>query len=563
MNLKKLVIVGRAGSGKTTTLLKMMENRHPENTLFLTFTRKASWEAKERAIKKWGLEKKEVRYFGTFHKICYRLLDYSPDMLLKSSEIKEFFDKEKIDFSPNLYINLEDLEKEEIMPFFGDEAENIPPGNKLLALKSWIEHTRAKSIKDLKKEEIIKAICEWQTEKNELFNSIFKLSTPESIYNFLMEYEDFKGGRADYEDILLNFLEDPYVPEEIRYLFVDEGQDLSELMKEVVLKILSSGRIEEYFLAGDDLQRIYAFMGASKYFENEVKDAYKNNYLLYLNKSFRLKKNIWDFYTRFILSNINYPQELLRLECQQGGKVIFPVLMGDYQYFRFFKNFEDKNTFLLTRTNFLKEEWKRKLRELGIFFLEEGLGENVWTPKMIRIYNALIKLKNNIPIDYSELLTLIENIYQNPFLYWGIKTKLKKGELKDTLYSFGGEAKYSKEYINKVFFQKPYNVDYVIKNLPLMLDKKDLKTIEIKLIRNPTLIDTNNCIRIGTIHSVKGAEADFVILDARINKRIKEKIFTPEGRIEETAIFGVGITRAKQELYVINFEGNPLFSFYL
>ena len=73
-------IFGSPGTGKTTTLLNILEEKISEgyqanNIGFFSFTRRALKEARNRVIKKFNLDKDELEYFRTIHSLCYRTLN--------------------------------------------------------------------------------------------------------------------------------------------------------------------------------------------------------------------------------------------------------------------------------------------------------------------------------------------------------------------------------------------------------------------------------------------------------------------------------------------------------
>ena len=70
------IILGPPGCGKTTTLLRLLDEEmtsgvHPANIAYLSFTRKAVNEAKQRAVEQFNFEEGDLRYFRTLHAMCF------------------------------------------------------------------------------------------------------------------------------------------------------------------------------------------------------------------------------------------------------------------------------------------------------------------------------------------------------------------------------------------------------------------------------------------------------------------------------------------------------------
>ena len=63
---------------------------------------------------------------------------------------------------------------------------------------------------------------------------------------------------------------------------------------------------------------------------------------------------------------------------------------------------------------------------------------------------------------------------------------------------------------------------------------------------------SNSKIRVGTVHSVKGMEADNVALLTTIGKRVVQGMEDADQHDEEHRIAYVGVTRTRRNLYVIN-----------
>ena len=78
MSDMKTVIYGSPGTGKTTHLIELIEKelqqRDFDDVAYMTFTKKASEDAKERVSDEIGVSSNELNYFGTIHAMCYKLV---------------------------------------------------------------------------------------------------------------------------------------------------------------------------------------------------------------------------------------------------------------------------------------------------------------------------------------------------------------------------------------------------------------------------------------------------------------------------------------------------------
>jgi superfamily I DNA/RNA helicase len=89
------IVLGPPGTGKTTTLISIVERElaagtHPERIAYLSFTRRAADEAITRACDKFGKERSEFIYFRTLHSLCFRFLGLSSSDVLEGKKLKEF-----------------------------------------------------------------------------------------------------------------------------------------------------------------------------------------------------------------------------------------------------------------------------------------------------------------------------------------------------------------------------------------------------------------------------------------------------------------------------------------
>ena len=107
----KTIILGPPGTGKTTTLLNLVDEFiqkgvRPRQIGYFSFTRKAANEAAERAAKKFELDKDtDLENFRTLHSFAFEKLGMSREKMMSSSDYKEFGKKCNIPIKTAKYSN--------------------------------------------------------------------------------------------------------------------------------------------------------------------------------------------------------------------------------------------------------------------------------------------------------------------------------------------------------------------------------------------------------------------------------------------------------------------------
>ena len=234
---RSTLIFGPPGTGKTFRLLSILEEAlktvEPKDICFITFTRRGTAEAKSRAWKKFGLTPDDMNLWRTIHSLAFRQMYLKTSMMIQLSDYEEFGE------AANIHIKGTDPYEEAFIP-------GVPQGNKILFIENLAR---------LKEEPLKKTY--------EDFDDLDL--TWEEVEDVSKKYTAFKKyrGLLDFTDVLERFSSDHYINafEPVKYLIIDEAQDLSSLQWTIINK-LKNRVTEAIYVAGDDDQAIYEWAGA-------------------------------------------------------------------------------------------------------------------------------------------------------------------------------------------------------------------------------------------------------------------------------------------------------------
>ena len=329
------------------------------------------------------------------------------------------------------------------------------------------------------------------------------------LYILRDELDNYKKsyGLKDFTDMIEKFIKAELCPK-YDVVFIDEAQDLSPIQWKMfdVLKKNSNHVI----LAGDDDQAIYGWAGADvKRFQQEPAKE------IILPQSYRVPKLVQHIADN-ILSRI--PDERrIKKEWQardEEGSIYFGTSIEDVPL-------DEGKWLVLARYNDKLIKLKPSLRDRGIYF--EYKNRKSYKTRLYEAIQNYTRWTQGSQLSLSECRDLFE--------YFGKEFPEKEERMYD-LKEFG--YSFTQQWF-EVFETEPEDSLYI----------RDMLQAEEKLSKEAR-------VKLSTIHAAKGGEADNVLLILDNTKTIREAIEkSPDKEDEENRIWYVGVTRTKQNLYIL------------
>ena len=451
------VILGPPGTGKTTTLLSLIEDElesgtQPESIGFFTFTKKAVTEGKQRAVAKFNISDRDLPFFRTLHSLAFRQLGLTRESVVSHTDIKDLNEK--------MNLRLTGRTTSDDGHIFGMTHDDR------LAFIENLARMRNISLKE-----------QWHQVEDAV--GWFELE------RFARGLELFKKDRllVDYTDMLHKFLTEGDVPV-LDVMFVDEAQDLSPLQWAVVRKIATKAK--KIYVAGDDDQAIYKWAGADvDYLINNSKNA------MVLKQSYRVPSAVHEVAKRCIgqVRSRIYKEWTPRKE---EGMVRWEPNIE-------LVDMEKGDWLVLARTNYLLEDVDEYCRNEGWFF--EIKGRPSISEAKVRAVVFWERLGKGESITLTECANILKFVkVDNP----------KKLDMLD--------SKLILQYqdLKSHFPDLPNGRWYDVFTL---LSPSEISYIR-AMLRRGEKITKQPRIRLSTIHAAKGGEATNVVLLTDITARV-------------------------------------------
>lgn len=585
-------IIAGPGSGKTFTIVKrilyLIEHHHisPNQILVITFTKAAAEEMKERYEASISSKESVSGHvnFGTFHSICYHILQKSGGFC-ENSLIKEIDKRRIIGIILSNHGYAEKCNNELI-------SDVLSAISKRKNISECIDQDSQTKTCDEKRAVLIKKT---DRDTNEF--------TDEEIGIFQSEYQEHlkEMGKLDFDDMIVKCL---YLlknnrdiltnyQNSFKYILVDEFQDIN-LSQYQVMKLLA-GTESNLFVVGDDDQAIYGFRGATPGIMQQFQMDYPDCVQLMLTENYRSGKNIVSLAGKVIKRNINrfhknfYP-------VKEGGNIAYKCLetrkeeeMELTNEVKLLSYRERENSAVILRTNREVFQYKTLLKAAQITVKEHTTSDNdIFHGFLIddiisylkflyegRKRSDFIKFMNKPEHYFSRLSLLEETVSKDSMKAYYAQNTAMKTEI-DKYFSRLSVAGNLSPYMAVSFYRKTIGYEKYVKQragnyleyqrLLSQLDQIQelLKNYNGKIKseeffrekeeeagKNTDNAKMSRGISVITMHSAKGLEFDHVFLPD-INEGVipGKTCITTESLEEERRLLYVAITRAKNHLHI-------------
>ncbi len=587
-----VLVVAGPGSGKTRVLtqriayLIAVEGVRPWQILAVTFTNKAAKEMGERVKRLLPEQATEGIMLGTFHSICARILRREAEYLPIGSNFVIFDtdDQERIVKAVIRELNI-------------NEKLYRPPS----------VHG---AISRAKNELIGPDQYPTTTYRDEIVKRVYMEYQKRLIASNAVDFDDI----LMYTAQLLegnSTVRDKYA-QRFRHVLVDEFQDTNLAQYELVRQLASFNK--NIFVVGDPDQSIYAWRGADwrnvQRFEQDFPDAQT----ILLEQNYRSHQNILNAAMGVIDRAMNRKRKKLFTERGEGEKIFFYEAPDDYAEAAFVvdtiaqlvasRQFEPGDCAVMYRTNAMSRLIEEAFLQARLPYRLVG-AQRFYGRREVKDVIAFLRLIHN-PADEASLdrvinvpprgigdktLTTLHLVARQNDLQPGfVLIDLARGAESPYWSSFAGRASISladfggmlanwraaaaslttSELFDRVITDlnyKEYIDDQSEEGVDRWENVEELRRLAVEystrsldeFLENVALVSDQDTIAEGnvptllTLHAAKGLEfgAVFIVgLDDGILPHSRS-FDEPEGMEEERRLFYVGITRAKDKLYLI------------
>lgn len=565
----------------------------PWEILAFTFTNKAANELKERLNLMLGESGNDV-WAGTFHSVCVRILRRNAELLgyTKHFTIYDSDDSKRVMKEVQRLLNIDDkfLSHKTILSKISNAKDMLVSPQEYLSLGSGNYGE--------------KQIGECYEKYQKLLKNADAMDFDDIIVNTIKLLQDNADVREYYQN-------------KFKYVLVDEYQDTNHAQF-VLTKLLSEG-YNNICVVGDDDQSIYKFRGAT--IENilSFEQNFKNARIIRLEQNYRSTQNILDGANAVISHNEQRKGKELWTNNGEGEKILLNTLSDEYDEGKFIcdeivnhvqKGMKFSDFAVLYRMNAMSNTIERALVRSGIpyriigghkFYDRMEIKDSVAYLSVIANPNDSVRLERiiNVPkrgigattIAYAKEiadglgLSLFEVIKHADEYEKLSRSAAKLREFTDMIEGFNELSlrespsavfmsmlsetgyKLSLEQDKEKLEDRLQNLDELNSNLIKFREENPEGTLSDFLEEVALLTDIDNynsdseAVVLMTLHSSKGLEFPVVFISGMEEGIFPgmQSMYDPNEIEEERRLAYVGITRAKEILYLLNTKCRMLY----
>ncbi|PGF16340.1 ATP-dependent DNA helicase Rep [Natrinema sp. CBA1119] len=564
-------LFGGPGSGKTTALLDRVEDILEQDgvtfrdILVVSYTRAAAQEIRERLADRLDESPRALQgNVCTMHAKAYELLDLSRADVIGESDKEDFCDQYGIDY------------EDEYSGAGRRTARSTTIGNKIIATSQWLQRT-SREVSDW-----YDVPFQWDDEEVRLPPEIDdnaqegnkytptwpsdddRIDIPEAI----RAWRTYKGdeGKIGFADMLERVEQRSLLPS-VDYLVIDEFQDITTLQYDVYQEW--KPHMKQVLIAGDDDQVVYSWQGADPalLLEEEVDED------VILPNSYRLPSNVLNAVNKEI-RHIDQRQDkdlkprteggaveaktnasmldvvrMVRRALVEGDGTIMVLFRARYQMFQFIDEFITEGVPFTSLTD--QRMWTDRLTEYVYAVEALDAGEDVTGLQARRLADML----QDSAFGTNERDALFDEIDER-------QEEAGIEDLEELMIPAGVIEDHAP------FMPDPASASDMLRKVT-NFQKKSVRSYF--AIGEYQGMDTDR-VRVGTIHSAKGREADHVFVGTDLTEKVVEQMvatvddptdipgceeFTktsspvPVLTDNERRVFYVGMSRARERLVLL------------
>ncbi|ELZ75541.1 DNA helicase II / ATP-dependent DNA helicase PcrA [Haloferax larsenii JCM 13917] len=564
-------LFGGPGSGKTTALLDKVEAILEQDDvtirdiLVVSYTRAAAAEVRERLAERLDINPRSLKgNVSTMHAKAYELLGLSRNDVVGEKDKQEFCEEYGIEY------------EDEYGGAGRRTARSTTIGNKVIATSQWLQRTR-RDVADW-----YDVPFQWNVEEVRLPPEVDpnaqegnkytptwpsdddRVDIPEAI----RAWRAYKGenGLVGFADMLERVKQRALVPN-VDYLVIDEFQDITTLQYDVYEEW--KPHMEGVLIAGDDDQVVYAWQGADP---NLLLDAERDNDEV-LPNSYRLPSNVLNVVNREI-RHIDKRQEKDLKPRKEGGSVEAvqnPSMLELARNIRYTVEQRDGTIMLLFRARYQMFQFIDEFLPSGIPF-STLTDQRMWTDRLTQYVRAVEAMADDEPVDGLQARRLADMLQDSAFgtndrddLFDLIDERQEEEGVEDIT-----ELEFTPKEIKNF---APFAPDTsAASDMVRKVTSFQRKSVDAYFAGEYQGMDPSR-VRVGTIHSAKGREADHVFMATDLTEKVVEQMaasvsdeeleargideFTsatspvPLITDNERRVFYVGMSRAREHLVLL------------